>query len=324
MGIEKFKGFIKRKTETVLINNEVWLYTRVSSKDQEANKSLENQEDGGYKYAELHKYVVTQVFGGTFESASGDFTRAEFMKLLEAIKRSRKRPFAVLIYTMSRFSRSGGGGVSLAHQLVDELGVHLIEVSTGKNTTTPEGKLEIFSSLLRASQDNLDRLKVTIPGMKTLLKKGNNLGRVPIGYVLFGPRVKNPHFFRPQQKIEKCKDTSAAIRLAWDLKLKVYPDYQIKEQLEEIGVKVTMQLLSKMWRNPFYCGVNTNKLLGENIVKGNWDPFVTEDEFFEVQNILKGKRNGYKKDDSASVRPLTGYIDCSICHTRLKSYEVKA
>src|ERR1700752_168719 len=177
MSLEKFKEFTKKTIIEDTVTKNVWVYTRVSSKDQEMNKSLETQKSWAYKYAEKEGYSIIETFGGTYESASGDFTRKEFNKLLARVRAVRKKPFAILIYTMSRFSRSGGGGISLAHELVDELGVNLIEISTGKNTITQEGRLEIYRGLITASQENLDRLKVTIPGMIAFSKQGNRLGK---------------------------------------------------------------------------------------------------------------------------------------------------
>ena len=219
MNLDKFKKFSRGQEKIdIVVNREVWVYSRISSKDQQANRSIDNQKDEANKYAKSNNYIITRSFGETFESASGDFTRKEFSKLISAVRLLKKRPFAILIYTMSRFSRSGGGGISLAQELIDDLGVNLIEVATGKNTCTAEGKLEIYTGLIRAKQDNIDRLKVTIPGMKKHLEKGNCLGRPPIGYVIYGPRVKNHKYFSPIQKIEK-SELASKIRIALDLKL---------------------------------------------------------------------------------------------------------
>ncbi len=321
MGLESFKSYITSNKEDKKTNNDVWLYTRVSSKDQEANKSLENQKEAGYKHAKEHGYSIANTFGGTYESASGDFTRKEFSKLIQEIREAKKKPFAILIYTMSRFSRTGGNGIALANELVEVLGVNLIEVCTGKNTITPEGKLEIFSSLIKANQENLDRLKVTIPGMKSLLKNGGWLGTVPLGYSMYGPRVKNRNLYSEKQKIV-INETGEKIRTAWQWKLQGEKDFEIIIKLSAIGVRITKQMLSTIWRNPFYCGISVNKML-EEPAKGNWEGMVTEDEFWEVQDILKGNHFGFKQDKANPARPLNAFLYCSECGGRLTGYEVK-
>jgi site-specific DNA recombinase len=322
MALENFKQFAKGPDKKINYNKEVWLYTRVSSKDQEVNKSLENQKDAGYLFAASNKYIITETFGGTFESASGDFTRKEFSKLVEAIRRAKKKPFALLIYTMSRFSRTGGNGISLAHDLVEVMGVNLIEVSTGKNTITPEGRLEIYNGLLKASQENIDRLKVTLPGMKKGLESGMWFGHAPLGYVHYGPRVKNKKFFAEFQRIEKSTD-APLVKLAWEMKLRGEQDFVIIKHLEKLGLKINKQRISKMWRNPFYVGIGVNKLLDGKVVYGNWDKYVSESEFLIVQEILKGNKFGYKTEKSNPNRPLAGFICCIKCGGKMTGYEVK-
>ncbi len=321
MGLENFKSFVNRSKDEKKQTNDVWLYTRVSSKDQEVNKSLQNQKDSGYKYALENDYSISNTFGGTYESASGDFTRKEFSKLIQEIRDAKKRPFAILIYTMSRFSRTGGSGISLAHEVIETLGVNLIEVSTGKNTITEQGKLEIFNSLIKASQENIDRLKVTIPGMKSLLKNGGWLGNVPMGYTMFGTRVKNRSLYSEKQEI-KINEVGEKLRQAWKWKLEGDKDFEIRAKLAAMGVNISKQKLSIMWRKPFYCGVSVNKMLDEP-VKGSWDKIVSKSDFFEVQEILKGNNFGFKQDKANPERPLNGFICCSKCGGKLTGYEVK-
>ena len=64
MGLDQFKNFVKRKVEKQEKNNYVWIYTRVSSKDQESNKSLANQTDAGNRYAGENGYEINNTFGG--------------------------------------------------------------------------------------------------------------------------------------------------------------------------------------------------------------------------------------------------------------------
>lgn len=323
MQLENFKSFTRGRKIIENINLELWLYTRVSSKDQELNRSLDTQKDAAFKYSLINGYKIGLTFGATYESASGDFTRKEFMKLISEVRSVRKKPFAILINTISRFSRSGGAGISLAHELVEKLGVHIIEVSTGKNTMTEEGKLEIYQGLIQSRKDNLDRLKITIPGMIKMLESGHSLGRSPRGYQHYGPRVKDHRFYNPKQKIEK-SDEFPLVRKGWEMKMQGMSDILIVAKLEVLGLKINKQVLSKMWRNPYYCGVNVNALLGENVVKGNWDPLVSEKEFFMVQEILKGHRYGYKNELSNTRRPLMGFILCEACGGKMTGYEVNA
>ena len=78
MNLDSFKSFAREQKKAIIVNLILWLYTRVSSKDQELNLSLQTQKDAAYKYALDNGYQIELTFGSTYESASGDFTRKEF------------------------------------------------------------------------------------------------------------------------------------------------------------------------------------------------------------------------------------------------------
>jgi len=182
--LEYFKKFNPLPEEPKL-NNNVWLYTRVSSKEQyDNNSSITTQKLSAKEYVTENNYKIDKTFGGTYESAKGDFTRKEFTKLISEVKQSRNKPFEILIFKVNRFSRSGGGAIALLNELIHKYGVHLIEISSGKNTTTQLGEYEIMQMLLSAKKENMARLDVTIPGMKAFIREGNWLGTAPRGYTL--------------------------------------------------------------------------------------------------------------------------------------------
>jgi DNA invertase Pin-like site-specific DNA recombinase len=322
MGLDQFKSFAKGYDKVKKSNKEVWIYTRVSSKDQESNKSLKNQVTNAKEYCNDNNLVAVKTFGGTYESANGDFTRKEFKRLIEEIKKEKTKPFAILINTISRFSRTGGGGVGLANELVEKFGVNLIEVSTGKSTETEDGKIEIYKGLLQARQDNLDRLRITIPGMKKFLQEGNWLGKAPKGYDTYGTRVKNYKRHNDIQKIVVNND-GKLLKKAWKWKLQGDKDYEIRKRLSDLGLEISKQALSSIWRNPFYCGVLVHKMLDGEVVHGKWEKLVSQQEFLIVQQILEGNNFGYKQDKSNPNRPLNGFIYCSRCGNKLTGYEVK-
>ena len=322
MGLEQFKPFAKGYDKKVSTNKSVWLYTRVSGKEQEANMSLGTQTSNADKFSKKRGFQLVNTFGGTYESASGDFTRKEFKRLIDEVRKAKVKPYAILINTISRFSRTGGSGVGLATELVEGLGVHLLEVSTGKSTETEDGKIEIYRGLLQARQENLDRLRVTIPGMQKFLGNGNWLGKAPRGYDQFGTKVKKAKFHSDGQKIVINQEGSL-LREAWKWKLRGERDFEIIKKLGDLGLKIRKQALSDMWRNPFYCGILTNKMLEGEVIKGNWEKLVSENDFLMVQEILKGNNFGYKQDKSNPNRPLNGFISCSDCGEKLTGYEVK-
>ncbi|WP_410503833.1 recombinase family protein [Flavobacterium sp. GSA192] len=324
MGIEKFKKFHKEKiTEKVEIK-EIWGYTRVSSKMQLVNNSLEEQQREITQFANEKGYSLKNILGGTYESASGDFTRKEFTKLLDEVKSSKKKPFAIAIKFISRFSRTGGNAITIVQELVDKLGVHLIETSSGLCTDDEYSKLDIYGKLLDARRENMDRLEKTIPGMKALLKAGNWLGKAPRGYTMRGKKVGDYSLLNETQLIT-INEEGEILKKAWQWKLRGERDYVISQKLEKRGLVMRKQALSEMWRKPFYCGVLVNSLIEEPI-KGNWKGLVSEKDFLTINDMLsENKRNAvkeYVKSKVSGFRPLTGFLRCE-CGCLLTSYVVE-
>jgi len=321
MDITAFRKFARGAEEKQPENLEVWSYTRVSSKDQFVNYSLNTQKEAAEKFANNKSYVLTRTFGCTYESASGDFTRKEFNKLIDEVKNARKKPFAILIYKMSRFSRTGGAAIAIA-ELLYTLGVHLIEVTSGRSTLTETGKIDIYLSLLEARKENINKLEQTVPGMKKHLEKGNWLGSTPMGYDQYGPRVKDYTKVRPEQKIV-LNNEGKILQKAWQWKLQGMGDVEISIKLQSLGLKINPKKLSPMWRNPFFCGICRNKMLGGDVVEGNWEKMVSREDFLILNDRLDGKREKYKIENANSARPLNGHIYCSECGSKMVGYEVK-
>jgi site-specific DNA recombinase len=316
-----------RKVRSVELNQpqtkEVWLYTRVSSKGQyDNNGSIEEQVEINKRYALNNGYIIANTFGETYESASGDFTRKEFSRLMETVKKSRKRPFAILISKINRFSRSGGNAIGLVDELVKNIGVHLIETTSGMNTLTERGLIEVNYSLLKAKIDNMDRLDVTVPGLKRVLQKGKRIGKAPRGYDHYGPKVGDYRFIQKEQKLV-INEEGKILAMAWDWKVDGLQDSEIIRKLEGLGVKMHKQALSRMWRNVFYCGYIDHGLLDE-LVPGTWETIVSKDIYAKVNELLNGKkRSGYKQIKETSHLPLKTILRCLQCDSKYTGYLAK-
>ncbi len=319
-----FNRFIKKHKQDrpKVVNNKVWSYTRVSSRKQKDNYSLGDQKEQNRLFAEKHGYQITETFGNTNESASSDFTRKEFNDLIARVRTTKDRPFGILVHIIDRFSRTGGSAVGILEQLVTECNVHLIEVSSGLSTITEEGKLAIFEKLLDARRDNFERLKHTIPGMVRFVQAGFYLGVVPRGFDHHGPRVKDFSKRAIEQKI-LINEEGKKLRLAWSWKIQYLKDFEIRNKLKALGMEISLQQLSNMWRNPFYCGIQTNSLVGKDSVQGNWEPLVSIEVWLKVQQVIATNHQGYKIKKNVPMRPLVGTLLCPICNKKLAGYEGK-
>jgi site-specific DNA recombinase len=322
--LDFFERFVPKNESNQRTSFEVWSYSRVSSKEQfENNSSVSRQIEANEAYAHANGLQVVEQFGGTYESAKSDFTRKEFSRLIEKVQKSRRKPYAILVYKMSRFSRSGGNAIGLVNSLVEEQKVHLIEVSSGLSTTTDRGKVAIYESLFHAHKENLERKEIIIPNMKAFLKKGNRFGASPIGYDHYGPRVSNGKFLSKEQRIVLNGD-GKILKEAFKWKLSgKYSDAQIVAKMQARGLTMLKQQVSKMWRNPFYCGILINRLAGEP-VKGNWEPVISIEDFMRLQRLLEGNHSGYQHVKDEELRPLTRTLKCAHCKHYMVGYINKA
>ncbi len=320
MNLNKFEKFKKvGKVQQMEFNKTIWGYTRVSSKEQSFNYSIQEQKKDIENYALKQNYTITAFHGGTYESAKGDLTRKEFKALIESVKKSKKKPFAIAIKFISRFSRAGGSAIGLVEQLINEVGVHLIETSSGITTETESGQMEIYDKLLESKKENMLRLERTLPGLKTFLDNGNWLGKPPRGYSI------NNHSRRKNLQEIIIYEEGNIIKKAWKWKAEGMSDVNIRHKLLNIHqYKISKQSLSAMWRKPFYVGINTNAMLDE-VIKGSWPALISMKIWDEVQRRLEsGKRkSGYEKAKVNEHRPLTGFIHCADCGAPITSYIAK-
>jgi len=80
-----FQKFITPKQVQSTENRNIVGYTRVSSKQQNENYSLVEQEDEIRSFSTKNNYTLLEIYGGTYESASGDFSRKEFKQLFDRV-----------------------------------------------------------------------------------------------------------------------------------------------------------------------------------------------------------------------------------------------
>jgi len=324
MSLEYFKKYIKsvNTDEKHDKNKDIWCYTRVSTKEQSNNNSLKDQEGAIEEYAKNKGYTITEKHGGTYESASGDFTRKEFTKLINKVKTTKKKPFAIAIKFMSRFSRSGGNAIGIVSQLVEDLGVHLIETSSGLSTINERDRLDVYSKLIESKVENLNKLERTIPGMIAFVKEGNWLGKSPRGYTTHGSRVTNSKHLAATQKIV-IDEEGELLKKAWKWKLEGEQDFVIRQKLETLGLKISKQSMSAMWRKPFYAGISTHKFLNGEAIKGKWKAMVTPAQFKRINDTLDRYASGYKQSKYPVGRPLQHFLICGNCEGKMTGYMAK-
>ncbi|WP_394353899.1 recombinase family protein [Pontibacter beigongshangensis] len=292
------------------------IYTRVSTKEQaDTNQSLETQLSTCQEYAERNGYEVVGYFGGTYESAKSD-ERKEFKKMLDFVKKSSHKIGYIIVYSHDRFSRSGTSAAFIADGL-RQSGISLLAVTQPVDTTTPMGMLmqQLYFSM--GHMENHQRRERCTAGMVAKARKGYWVGgKAPMGYDQY--KVNGEQVIKPNK-------TGKLIRLAFQLKAEQgLSNTAIIKRLKEQGLTLYDQTLSKIFRNPFYCGLITHGLLEEDeVIEGRHEPLVSRDVFLRVNGLQAQNPQGYTQVKEDEQLPLRHHIKCGSCQKPLTGYEMK-
>jgi len=310
--------FGKKNTSVVkkVTTGNVVVYTRVSSKEQaDTNLSLETQKKAIEEYAHRNNLNIIAYFGGTYESAKTD-GRKEFKRMLEYVRKSNGKISQVLVYTLDRFSRTGGAAIKLTTDLREKYGIDVFAVTQPTDTSNPSGVLHQNIQLLFSEYDNQLRRQKVIAGMREKLKRGVWVQKPPLGYDII--RINN------EKKIV-LNEEGKKLKLAFNWKINGLMNEEIVVKLNAMGVPMYKQKIHKIFTNPFYCGLLSNSLLDGQVVEGVHEVAVSKEDFLKINNIISGSpQYGIAHNPENKNIPLKVFTKCSKCGEPLTGFLVKA
>lgn len=305
--------FAKGKSKESFVDNRMScvIYTRVSSKEQMiTNQSLEWQKKYCEEYAFKNQLQVLGYFGGTYESAKSD-ERKEFNRMLKFVKGSKQRVQYILVYSLDRFSRTGDSAIYISSEL-KKIGVSIMAVSQPIDTNSHSGVLQQNIQFIFSKYDNDLRKQKSIDGMREKLLRGEHLGNCPIGYkYLQGGKGK--------VQVIGFSDKAPFIKQAFEWRAMGLTFEQIAEKLKPHGIRLPKQTLTKLFQNPFYCGLIAHNFLDGELAKGKHEALISEELFMRVNK--QRKTDGFKVNrfndnlplkvfvrDEETKAPFTGYL----------------
>ncbi len=286
------------------------LYIRVST-DEQADKgySQRSQEELLRKYCDIHHISIRRVM---FEDHSAKtFARPEWKAYLLELKKHKGKADLVLFLKWDRFSRNAGDAYQMINTL-RKLGVEPQAIEQPLDLSVPENKMMLAFYLAAPEVENDRRALNVINGMRRAKKEGRYMGLAPIGYI-----NKTDEAGRKYIAINE----ALASILRWsfeEIAKGVYNTEQVFKIASEKGFTGTKSLFWFAIRNPVYCGkifIPKYKDDESRFVKGLHEPLISEDLFYQVQDVLDGrKRNRYRlKVVSNSTLPLRGFLVCPSC-----------
>ncbi len=289
-------------------------YTRVSGGKQMENDSLENQEKAINEYAERGGLQIVATFGHTHESAKTD-DRKEFQRMIDFCRRSNGKISTILVYKMTRFSRSGGKAITMAEELRNKHGIHIIAVSEQVDTSSSSGIVMQDMQLVFAKWDNAQRKEITQMGMKSKYEKGEWLTQLPPGYDVVTVNKERKILINAEGK---------KIQKAWRWKLEGMRNEDISAKLAKMGLFMYPQKIHKIFKNPFYCGLIAHGILDGKVVEGKHEAMVSKEDFFKINEIRQSStRFGIQHKKENENMPLKVFVKCSACGEGMTGYIVK-
>lgn len=160
-------------------------YCRVST-DEQAREgvSLDAQADRITKWAELHEQPLVSIHRDEGISGKGMDNRPGLLAAISAAKSSRA---ALVVYSLSRLSRSTRDTIRISEEL-GKAGADIVSISERIDTTTANGKLffTIMAALAQFERETIaERTQMALDHKRS---RGEALGNVPYGFKSSGRR----------------------------------------------------------------------------------------------------------------------------------------
>jgi len=289
------------------------LYIRVST-DEQADKgySQRDQEERLRRYCENNNLLIRYVI---FEDHSAkSFKRPEWIKYLNTLKtkQNKDKSDLVLFTKWDRFSRNAADAYQMISRL-KRLGVEPQAIEQPLDMEIPESKIMLAFYLASPEVENDRRALNIIRGMRRAKNEGRYLGPAPVGYI--NKVTEDGHkyiaVFEPQAKLIKWVFKEIAKGML--------PADEIRRQAHAKGLKCGKTHFWTVIRHPVYCGkifIPAFKDEPAKLVLGTHQPIVSEKLFYDVQDILDGRKRKVRvkaKKTAPEHLPLRGFLKCPKC-----------
>src|SRR3989338_5951803 len=292
----KFAGIERPKTCVI--------YVRVSSEEQTHGYSLGSQEKDCRGYAVKNGWEVLRLFREEGESAkTADRTQLGLMQNF-CLKNIGKVGH-VVVWKVDRFARNQHDHFTL-RKFFQDCGADL-KSATENIENTPVGKDSEGMLAVMSEYENNVRIERTTMGIRARALDGYWIAGAPWGYKntldSLGKKVITPHPERSSIVQFIFQEYARGTIGYRDLARKVN---KLGDVRSRHGLKISVQLVYKILKNPIYCGRIVVPRLAVD-VQGKHERLVPQNLFDEVQEIIRGgkKYKRPKNRDNAEF-PLRG------------------
>ena len=269
------------------------LYIRVSTEEQAMHGlSLEAQDADLTNYCEKNDlFIVGRYIDEGITARKKMTNRKALQRLLVDVKAGK---IDLIIFTkIDRWMRN----IYDYHRVQEVLEKHKVNWRTifeNYDTATAAGRLHI-NIMLSVAQDEADR---TSERIKMVFANKIQKGEYTTNKVPFGYSVKDSKVFKNEDKREATEEIFS----------KFFECHSVRGTLTHIqnkfGVKIDAQTFRKIFNNALYCGEYKG-------IKDFCEPYITREQFDEIQRIMKDKN--VKRTASGLDYVFTGMLVCPKC-----------
>lgn len=286
------------------------LYTRVSTDEQNNGYSPADQKERLIKYCEQNNIEVVAFYHD--DESGKTFNRPQWLNIMNYLKKNSNSVDLLIFIKWDRFSRN----IAEAYITIKELqrfGVEPQAIEQPLNFEIPEQKIMLAIYLAAPEVDNDRRALNVFHGMRRAKKEGRWLGHFPIGYKN-ARDDKNKPIIIPEGGFKEEIVKKAFAEFSTGL----FNIEELRRKLYKEGLKLTKNAFASVLKNKTYIGkiyVHAYKDEPAQWVEGVHQPIIEESIFYEVQDILTGrKRNVPSKVQTVRDElPLRGYLECPRC-----------
>lgn len=300
-------------------------YIRVST-DHQVDLSPDTQKELIFDYCKKNDFVITQtdIFEDLGISGKSADKRPAFNEMI-AMCKSKDHPYdAVIVWKFSRFARNQEESV-IYKRMLKKIGVDVISVS---EPITDDIGGRIAESIFEIMDEyySINLSQEVRRGMKKNAEKGVHQSTVPYGYDQIG---KNEYKINEKEAdvVRYIFDTFQSKNGVQSSIVKYLNNSNIKTKK---GNKWELKTVKYILENPFYVGKirwnvsdrsnNGNKMRDESewiISEGSHEPIISQEQFDDVQRIIKGKKNKKERTKYSDKHWLGGLIKCKHCGSSL-------
>jgi site-specific DNA recombinase len=284
------------------------LYIRVST-DEQADKgySLKHQEERLRNYCQFEGIEVAGLYKD--DHSAKTFERPAFRQMLALLKKNKKSADLLLFTKWDRFSRNAADAYAMINTL-NSCGVEPQAIEQPLDLNIPENKIMLAFYLAAPEVENDRRaLNVTV-GMRRAKKEGRWMATAPKGY-------KNIINEEKKKVIAPSADGKYVKWIFEEINKGVLHADQVRKLVNKKGFEISRAYFWTMIRNPVYCGkifIPAYKDEEASLVQGTHEPLISEELFYNVQDILNGRKKNIKNRSRQKPElALRGFLACKRC-----------